>query len=78
VGEGGFDEAAVAAARRPADALAFEQHDAGVGVAAFGEQGRPEPGVAAADDGEVGLHGRGERRTNRSFGQVVEPERLQP
>ena len=57
-----LDEAAVASGGGPADAAALEQHDARRRVAALGEQGRPEPRVAAADDREIGVHRSGERR----------------
>ena len=54
VGEAGRAEPAVAAGRRPADGAALEQHDVPVRVALLGQQRGPQPGVAAADDGEVG------------------------
>ena len=54
VREARLAEAAVAARGRPADRLRLDEDDPGGGVALLREQRRPEAGVAAADDDEVG------------------------
>ena len=59
----GAELAAVAPRRPGADPRRLEQHRV---VAALGEvQQRREPGVAAADDADVGAHPAGERRMRR-------------
>ena len=57
------------------DRARLDDDDAGVGVAALGEQRGPQPGVAAADDHEVGGRGSASARGRAGCcGQVVEPE----
>ena len=74
VGEARFAESAVATGCRPSDRARLDEGDAGVGVAPAGEQRRPQPGVAAADDHQVGVVISAERGSARLIRQVVEPE----
>ena len=74
VGEARLAEPAVAARCRPSDRTRLDERDAGVGVAPAGEQRRPEPGVPAAHDHQVGVVIAAERGAPRLIRQVVEPE----
>ena len=71
-------EAAVAPGRRPAEPRALEQDDATPGVCLGGQQRRPQPGQAAADDGEVDREVAGERRPGLRPVRCVQPERDVP
>ena len=53
VGEAGLHEAAVASAGGRADGATLDEHDVAGRVALLGDERRPQPGVAAADDAEV-------------------------
>ena len=66
-------EAAVAAARRRADLGRFDQHDVAGRVALLGDDRRPQPGVAAADDAEVARLGANEGRVRVRLVDVVVP-----
>jgi hypothetical protein len=74
VGQRGVGEAAVAPRRSLADALALEHRDGAAGPRLGGEQRRPQPGEAAADDGEVDLEVALQRRGGRGALGPVEPE----
>ena len=80
VREARLAEAAVAARRRPADALRLDDHDLRRGVALGGEQRGPQAGVAAADDDEVGAMRADQRRPvgEEALGEVVAPEHRVP
>jgi hypothetical protein len=66
-----LDEAAVAAARAPAAAIALEQDDA---LVRRGQQGRPKTGEAAPDDRQVAPRLPLERRKRLRRRGRVEPE----
>jgi len=70
-------EAAVAAARAAAADVLLEHDDIARRLALLDADGCPEPGVAAAHDGDVGARGAFERRCGRLAGRerLVEPER---
>ena len=56
VGEARFTETTVAAGCCPAEFAGFKQHDAGIGVALFGEHCGPQSEVTTTDNREVGGH----------------------
>ena len=62
VGERGLHEPAVAAAGRRADLGGVDQHDVTGRVALLGDDRRPQPGVAAADDAQIAALAAHERR----------------
>jgi 3-oxoacyl-[acyl-carrier protein] reductase len=62
VREARFHEPAVAAAGRRADLAALDEDDVPARVALLGDDRRPQPGVAAADDAQVAVLGADQRR----------------
>ncbi len=74
VGEARFAEAAVATGCRPPDRPRLDEGDAGVGVASPREQRRPQAGVAAAHDDQVGVVVAAQGGPAGLVGEVVEPE----
>ncbi len=73
VRQAGVGEAAVASAGLLAAHPRLDQDDVSTGVALLGDQRGPEPGVAAADDTEVGRDRLGQPRQGRGPVGVVEP-----
>ena len=71
----GGTETAVAPGRSPPDPAALEQHHVAGGVTLLGEDRTPQSGVATADDAEVGLGVRVERRPRPGSVRPVEPVR---
>ncbi len=69
-----MEEPAVPPARARAADAGLEQHDPQVGRALRERERGPEPGVAAADDHDVGVSGAGERRRRRVGRRLVEPQ----
>jgi hypothetical protein len=76
VGQAGVHEAAVAARRGRTALGGVDQHDVAGRVALLGDDGGPEPGVAAADDGEVAALGADERRVGVGLVGVLVPVRI--
>src|SRR5664279_73607 len=77
LGPPGEREPAVAPARATAADVLLEHDDVARGLALLDADGRPEPGVAAAHDGDV-CAGRAFERRGRDVGRrdrLVEPER---
>ena len=77
VGERRLHEPAVATARRRTDLGGVDQHDVTGRVALLGDDRRPQPGVAAADDAQVARLGAHERRVGVRLVDVVVPVREQ-
>ena len=77
LGPPGDREAAVAAARAAAADVLLEHDDVARRLALLDADRRPEPGVAAAHDRDVGARGALERRCGGLVGRegLVEPER---
>ena len=73
VGEARLHEPAVAPAGRRADLAGVDQHDVARRVALLGDDRRPQPGVAAADDAQVAALGAHERRVGVGLVDVVVP-----
>ena len=78
VGQARVDETAVASGCRPADRFGLQQHDLSGGVAARRPQGGPQPGVAAADDGQVGFDVARELRMPGPGSGILQPEHRVP
>ena len=76
VGEAGVHEAAVAAARRRTALVGVDQHDVARRVALLGDDRRPEPGVAAADDAQVARLGAHQGGVGLGFVDVLVPVRI--
>ena len=76
VGQARLHEAAVAAAGGRADLVGVDQHDVARRVALLGDDGRPQPGVAAADDAQVAGLGAHQRRVAVGLVGVVVPVRV--
>ncbi len=77
VGERRLHEPSVATARRRPDLGGVDQHDVAGRVALLGDDCRPQPGVAAADDAQVARLGAHESRVGVRFVDVVVPVREQ-
>ena len=76
VREARLHEPAVAAARRRPDLVGVDQHDVVRRVALLGDDRRPQPGVAAADDAQVAVLGAHQRRVRVRLVGVVVPVRI--
>ena len=76
VGEAGVHEAAVATARRRTALVGVDQDDVGRRVALLGDDRRPQPGVAAADDAQVARLGAHERGVGVGLVGVLHPVRV--
>ena len=77
VRQGRLHEPAVAAAGGRPDLGGVDQHDVPFGVTLLGDDRRPEPRVAAADDAQVAALVAHERRVGVGFVDVVVPVREQ-
>ena len=73
VGEAGVHEAAVATARRRPALVGVDQDDVGGRVALLGDDRRPQPGVAAADDAQVTRFGSHEGGVRVGLVDVLHP-----
>ena len=75
VGEARRAEPAVATRCRPPAAVALQQHHVTTGVVLFGQECRPQPGVAAPHHHQVGPPGADQGRGRLGCVGVVQPER---
>ncbi len=74
MGDGGREEPTVSARGTDPGLARLEHEDVASGVVRVGLQRGPQPGVAGADDDEIGVGGSGERRGRIGPTGLVQPE----